>query len=360
MAIRGTRQIIIDGIVYKDAKELCELNDLDYGKFSKLKAKVKDNEKVFRQLMDLKDREMKLKGMQPTTTYHTMKVESQNDNEIINDQVEEPTYTEPEKPTTIKSVYDEPEQVEENSLENINPDVINICDMIKLHVHKNINLIDFENLYDYPDSIKPLLENPGNLNIFYYNACIYASGFYKFTRGSKSTNIPIMTYEVEDELVDKVILFTLGLMSATYPEKGFKIISRDKGYLSFSNILPNVKYINPVTDETKKQEIKPPMSNNPKYNHSGEERFLYSVCRYLCEHESRISSIAPYTVPQLKFTFGEFFTQKNKIITDSDLESILDLLLDYDLVRMSSKNGKKYYTFKITNIKETVDKMKRV
>lgn len=355
MAIKGTRQIIIDGIVYKDAKELCILNELDYTKFCKLKVKVKDTEKVFRQLIDLQDREMRLKGLQPTTKYHNVKVGEQDDTAIIVDDIQI------KEATNIEPVYCEPTQEEESSIESINPEVINICNMIKHHVHKNINLIDFENLYDYPDSIKSLLETPGNLNIFYYNACIYASGFYKFTRGSKSTNIPIMTFEVEDELVDKVILFTLGLMSATYPEKDFTIISRDKGYLNFSNILPNVKYINPVTDETKKQEFKLNNTNsNPKYNHNGEERFLYSVCRYLCDHEYQISSISPYTKSQLKYTFGEFFSQKNKIITDLDLDRIIDLLLEYDLARMSSKNGKQYYTFKIASIKDTVEKMKRV
>lgn len=193
---------------------------------------------------------------------------------------------------------------------------------------KSINLIDFENI-NTSEALNKYI-NGENFNIFFYNACLYSNNFYKIIRNSPAINFQILTYNTGDQLVDKIIIYYLGILSKF--NKKLNIVSRDAGY---NAILKNINNKNISIDNIENKEV----------------GFVRMLCSYLLKNRYVIKDKKYYNRADLKSIIENWYNNKDdRYLTDSNLDSIILQLHNFNCLRVVHKKYGDQYLFNIAVI----------
>lgn len=250
---------------------------------------------------------------------------------------------EDETPVTIISDGEEI-QVEEFISTGYGPKTISIKTpmeaIAKLKENKSIkyiNFIDFENLSDKNiELVESYINRKNSLNIFFYNACIYSNDFFKVTKDCNNTNLQVLIYLAEDQLVDHLITYYLGAISTMYPDKYYSILTKDHGFYPFIEALSN------------------PQIRGVGFNYisNKEDRFKLSLCKYISsikilEHRNCIKS---NEFPDL---FRNFIRGK---ATKKELDRLIKQLIEYKFMQKSTKGNLVIYKFDMDCINQIVDR----
>lgn len=224
---------------------------------------------------------------------------------------------------------------EKEYIKNNNPIYFNINNHLQLieelkkmnNVH-NINIIDFENMRDDLDILKKYIDNEDTINIFFYNACIYSNKFFKIIKYTNNINLQVLTYEVENQLVDHLLVFYLGALMGAFPDKHFTVISKDFGFYPFVNSISRGNI-----------DIVPGTYINDK-----EERYKYSLCNYIVNNN--YLKIRDCVIrEEFKCIFDKWYDDRP--ITSNMIDDIINKLIQYQLLFEVIQYDKVMYKFDI-------------
>lgn len=202
-----------------------------------------------------------------------------------------------------------------------------LIDVINKYDPESINLIDFENI-NTSEALNKYI-NGENFNIFFYNACLYSNNFYKIIKNSPAINFQILTYNAGDQLVDKIIIYYLGILSKF--DKKLNIVSRDAGYSTF---LENINNKSISIDNIENKEV----------------GFVRMLCSYLLKNRY-VKDKKYYTRADLKSIIENWYNNKDdRYLTDSNLDSIILQLHNFNCLRVAHKKYGDQYLFNIAVI----------
>lgn len=200
---------------------------------------------------------------------------------------------------------------------------------------KDINLIDFENVNT--TNLDNFLKE-GVFNVFFYNACIYSNKFYACIKNSKSINFQILSFESAPQLIDKVLIFYLGIL--TNKELKINIISRDHGYNSCLRVL-NLSNVHIISPEKKQDK-----GDNDKVR-----SFVRAFCIYIINNNKYVRSGKYYKRKELKEIVREWYERKNEHLTEIKLDDIINKFIKYDILIEVSTKYHTNYSFILTKMK---------
>lgn len=202
---------------------------------------------------------------------------------------------------------------------------------------KDINLIDFENVNT--TNLDNFLKE-GVFNVFFYNACIYSNKFYACIKNSKSINFQILSFESAPQLIDKVLIFYLGILV----RKNLKIniISRDHGYNSCLRVL-NLSNVNIISPSIEKKQDK---KDNDKVR-----SFVRAFCVYVINNNKYVRTGTYYKRKELKEIVREWYERKNEHLTEIKLDDIINKFIKYDILIEVSTKYHTNYSFILTKMK---------
>lgn len=215
-------------------------------------------------------------------------------------------------------------------------DIYYLLTQINKYKPKVINLIDFENVANSQNLLEEYTNDSSIFNIFFYNACIYSNNFYKTIKYSKSVNFQILTYTTSNQLVDKLLIYYLGILESNVKGIKFNIVSRDYG---FSTFLECIDSTNITVSELE-------IENNK------ELKFVKTLCTYLSKNKY-VKGRRYYTKSDLKSIIEPWFLQKNDELSDPELDHLIHLLCIYDCIKIVQKA---HYTNHLFNMQE-IDKL---
>lgn len=196
-----------------------------------------------------------------------------------------------------------------------------------------INLIDYENVSDNKMLSENHLKDENMINIFFFNACIYSNNYYSFIKSSKSINIQIISLEAADQLIDHLIVFYLGVLMSKFPNKNYKLYSRDNGYHPFINTL---KYPN-IT-----------MAGLTKSRRGHK----YSLAKYILNN-AEITESKYFGKNEFRRLFSDFYTTKK--LNSHTIAVTINELLRYEFIERIEMDGNgNYYRFKKKEISEYI------
>lgn len=301
-------RIELDGCEFKSKKEMCNKLGIDYDKLRTLtnKKKIKLNTAVS-MLLSEKEGFIKSNIVKDTVT-------SFEDDDIIEEDVED-------------SIKEESSDDIECFVEGLDTIISNVS---KYNNKNKINLIDFENVNNVT-VLKEYLEENNTINIFFYNALLYSNKYYKLIKGSKSTNIPIMIFESSSQLVDQLIIFTLGNLTVKFPKKEYMIVSLDKGY---DTIIDNISSLYNIKK----------YKNINKDEQENKNKFLYAVCKYILNNKN-ITQYDRYNLNDLRKIFVNFYRTKRKWMSDDYFNKLIITLEDNNILKKSDYIMEKQYYY---------------
>lgn len=220
-----------------------------------------------------------------------------------------------------------------------NEKVLNKCIEIQLRSNEfnNINLIDFENV-SKDNMLKNIINDPLNINIFFFNGCIYSNEFYKLISNSNSLNYYVVTLEIESQLIDHLLLYYLGTLSQNnlFKNMNFNIISKDTHFYKLQKyIYNNIKVI------------------GLNYISNTSDKFIYSLSNYIINN-NYIHNQTCLFKREFATVFGNFFKMKKKQMNDKELDNLINTLLELGFVKFypETDNMSAYYTFNLVKIKQ--------
>lgn len=216
-----------------------------------------------------------------------------------------------------------------NSIDDL-VDTINLFPNIE-----KINLIDYENVSDNRMLTENHLKDENMINIFFFNACIYSNNYYSLTRTSKSVNIQVISLEAADQLIDHLIVFYLGALVSRFPDKKYRLYSRDNGYNPFIN---TIKY---------------PNITIAGLNKSVKRGHKYSLAKYILNH-SEITESKYFGKNEFRRLFLDFYS--NKKFNSHTSAVLINELLRYDFIeKIEMDDNKSYYRFCLKRISEYME-----
>lgn len=222
-----------------------------------------------------------------------------------------------------------------NSRAIYSPDELFAYDQIFSRI-KRINLIDYENVSDNRLLIENHISDPDTINIFFFNACIYSNNYYNLARNIKGYNFQIMTMEASDQLIDRLLLFYLGVIASRYPDKYYKIFSRDNG---FNPVVNNIRYSN---------------INMANLNKQTKHGYKYNLAKYILNHGD-ITQSKYYYRSDFRRLFVEFY--QGKKFNSHTVNNLITELLRFDFIDSMNISGSTQYRFNIKHIKKYLKKI---
>ncbi len=212
------------------------------------------------------------------------------------------------------------------------------------HINNNlgnfnkINLIDFENV-SKDKIVKDIVNDPLNLNIFFFNGCIYSNDFYKLTSNSVALNYYIISLEVEDQLIDHLLLYYLGALSndSLLSNIKFNIVSKDTHFYKLR------KYINTINID----------NIGLNYISDINGKFIYSLSNYIINNNYIHNNTCLFK-KEFQMIFGNFFKLRNKVINNEEIDKLINILLELEFITLNPEtdNTSEYYTINLIKIKQ--------
>lgn len=261
---------------------------------------------------------------------------SRKDADVQNEKATKPIENKPSHSSkNTKSTYD---------IKNNNPIYFNINtvdDVLKELKHmnniKHINLIDFENVCSKTDVLKHHMNKENTINIFFYNACKFSNKFYGIIRYTNNINLQVLILDSYDQLVDHLIGYYLGALSAHFPEKSFTIISQDNAIANLINSL-NKANINmaPITNTN--------IINQKDYN--------FSLAEYVVSNKYLASKDCINKDEFAKEFEGFYKTKMGRKMIINAISDLSKLRIVYEV---NSGKGEKLYKFDINAAKRIVE-----
>lgn len=209
-----------------------------------------------------------------------------------------------------------------------------ITEIKKLSNINKINLIDYENVCDNKLLIDNHLAEAGQINIFFFNACICSNNYYGLLKKNESINLQIVSLEAANQLVDHMLVFYLGALIGHFPTNNYTIFSKDSGYRAFISNLnyPNIKIAN-IDKPIKKQ-------------------YKYSLAKYILENPDIVES-KYFTKNEFRSLFTKFYNGKK--FNSRSLGSLINELIKFEFIDMRDLGKDKYYRFCFKRISEYVE-----
>ena len=198
-----------------------------------------------------------------------------------------------------------------------------------------INLIDFENISGKMD-LSDYINEENTINIFFFNACKYATEFIVAIRGTRNINLKVLTYRCGYNLIDHMITYYLGAIYSEFPDKEYCIISMDRGFYSF---VTSLGHENEMVYGTK-------VLKNPR------DRYKYSLYKYLLN--DNILKNRKCVIRRDLFAIFDNFC-KNKKLDDAEINRMVkDLSEKFKVMKVIHKKGLDYYEFDMDKIRKFV------
>ena len=302
MAIRNSREVFYNNKHYLSRTEFCNAYDLNYQVFS-------TSMRMGMSVEEFMVKEYKKKGeLAPHLKDSAITVEAV------------------EKPIQVATKFVGSSKRKFSKIIEFPADLV--TELMKLTNIKCVNLIDFENLADDVSVLDNYLKDENTVNIFFFNAVRYSNNFYLLDKDSKSINFQIPTMNVANQLVDHMLVYYLGVLTAINSKLQYNLISKDSGYYMFINEL-DLNNVNIIGFEN--------------YFVNKEKRFEISLARYISE--LRIDSMKALTERDMKNIFRAFMDRDRKLPTQKNYEDLFSSLLNLRLIKYyeATSSSSEYY-----------------
>ena len=203
-----------------------------------------------------------------------------------------------------------------------------VTELMKLTNIKCVNLIDFENFADDASVLDNYVQDENTVNVFFFNVVRYSNNFYLLDKDSKSINFQIPTMNVASQLVDHMLVYYLGVLTAINSKLQYNLISKDSGYYMFINEL-DLNNVNIIGFEN--------------YFVDKEKRFEISLARYISE--LRIDSMKALNERDMKNIFRAFMDRVRKLPTQKNYEELFKSLIELRLIKYyeATSSSSEYY-----------------
>lgn len=197
-----------------------------------------------------------------------------------------------------------------------------------------VNLIDFENVSKDKNLLHKYISDTHALNVFFYNATLYSNQFFSIIRESASLNVPVITYEVANQLVDHLITYYLGALCLMFPNKNYTIVSKDTGFYEFAHIIDNITCV------------------GINYIEDKEQRYKYSLCKYILNNKLKLGKRDLFTFNELLNLFNDFYDGNMQL---KDVDDLVNSLVKFEIAEEVKKGSFDWIRLNLVKINKFVE-----